>query len=250
VRVELRFYGDLADLAGGARWSVPFGAPRSVKDLVESLGVPHTEVAVLLVDGDPVGFGHPVEAGQRVAVYPPFHHLDLGATTSVLPPPPAPRFVLDVHLGTLARRLRWLGFDCWYATDADDATLADVAVEQQRVLLTRDRQLLMRRQVVHGYLPRSQDPELQTLEVVRRFRLSDELAPGTVCVRCNAAVRPVAKAAVRDRIPPRTAAAFDDYRRCDGCDQVYWAGSHADDLAELLALARKVGRRPPTAAPG
>jgi uncharacterized protein len=139
VRIRVRFYAELADLAGDAEVAAPFGEPRSVKDLIEALGVPHPEVALVVVDDEPVGFDHLLTGGEHVAVFPPFHGIDLDGVTTVAPPPIEPRFVLDVHLGTLTRRLRLLGFDCWYRTDADDDELAAVAVEDDRILLTRDR---------------------------------------------------------------------------------------------------------------
>jgi uncharacterized protein len=241
VRIRVRAYAELVDLAGDAELEVPFGRPRSVKDLVESVGIPHPEVALLLVDGREVGFGHLLTGGERVAVYPPFH--DLEPTASLWPEPPEPRrFVLDVHLGTLARRLRLLGFDAWYRTHADDAELAEVAVCEGRILLTRDLQLLMRRAIVHGYCPRSDDPEEQALEVTRRYDLARRRAPLTRCVRCNGTLVEVAKAEVADELPARTRAAFDRFARCVTCGQVYWPGSHLAAIDGFLdRIAREDG---------
>jgi uncharacterized protein len=234
-RVTVRCYAELVELAGAREVEVPVAAPRSVKDVVESIGVPHPEVAQLRVDGVAVDLGHRVVGGERIAVYPPFHALMDPAAPALAPPWPDPRrFVLDVHLGTLTRRLRLLGFDCWYRTDADDRTLARVAVTEDRILLTRDRGLLMRRAVVHGYCPRSDDPELQAGEVVDRFGLRSRAAPLTRCVRCNGRLRPVPLAEVAAEVPPRSRAAFDRFARCDDCHQVFWPGSHVDDLAGFL----------------
>ena len=241
MRIDLRFYGDLAMLAGDAETSVPFGTPRSVKDLIESLGVPHTEVGLVLVDSRPVGFDHLVEGGERISVFPPFHAIDLTGVTTVVPPPIEPRFVLDVHLGTLARRLRLLGFDTWYRTDTDDDELARIAVEDDRILLSRDRGLLMRRVISHGYCPRSSDPELQALEVLRRYGLADQVRPLTRCVNCNGRLHRVEKASVIDELPPRTREAFDEFARCDSCGQVYWHGSHVDAVGAFLERASTPG---------
>lgn len=239
-RTTLRFYGDLGDLARGTDRAgtvdVPVGAARSVKDLVESVGVPHTEVGLLVVDGATVGFDHLVAGGERVAVYPPFALLE---APELLRPTPAPqRFVLDVHLGTLTRNLRLLGFDCWYRTDADDPELAEVAVAQERTLLTRDRGLLMRGAVVHGHLVRSQEAFTQTVEVCRRFGLAGALAPFTRCLECNGQLDDVAEADVADRVPP-LARGHDRYVRCPGCQRVYWPGTHHDRLTGLVAALRR-----------
>lgn len=228
--VEVRLYADLADLAGHVERVVPVGAPRSVKDVIESCGVPHTELGLVVVDANPVGLAHRITGGERVAAYPPFRTIELAETTTVLPPGIPPRFVLDVHLGTLARRLRLLGFDVWYRTEADDRELADVAVQQQRILLTRDRGLLMRRVITHGYCPRSDDPEDQATEVIDRFGLHHALAPFTRCVRCNGPLLAVDRHDVADRVPARSLVAFDTFARCADCDQVYWPGSHVDAI--------------------
>jgi uncharacterized protein len=239
VRIEVRVYGDLVDLTGEAELAVPVGRPRSVKDLVESVGVPHTEVGLLLVEGEVVGFGHLVTGGVRVAVYPPLHDLHLATGQGSWPDPPDPRrFVLDVHLGTLARRLRVLGFDTWYRTEADDHELADVAVAETRILLTRDRELLMRRVIVHGYLPRADDPDEQLAEVVRRYGLAGRVAPRTRCVPCNGELAPVARSEVVDRLPPRTRTEHDTFVRCRACGQVYWPGSHLGTIARLVDRVR------------
>lgn len=235
VRITLRAYAELVDLLDEAEVEVPVGAPRSVKDLVEAVGIPHPEIALLVVDDEPVGFDHRLTGGERVAAYPPFHDLAVEPSVSLWPDPPEPRrFVLDVHLGTLARRLRLLGFDSWYANDADDTLLARVAVTEGRILLTRDRGLLMRRSIVHGYCPRSDHPEEQAIEVARRYGLASRQAPLSRCVQCNGELEAVDKAEVVDDLPPRTRVEFDRFARCRACGQVYWPGSHVDAVDAFL----------------
>ncbi len=237
-RVRVRVYGDLRFFTDHDEQDVPFGEPRSVKDLLESVGVPHPEIDVVVVNGEVVGFDRTVLGGDRVAAYPPWRTVDLGSPLGR--PRPEPRFVLDVHLGTLARRLGVLGLDTDYATDRDDTALARITAEQGRILLTRDRQLLMRREVVHGYCPRSDDPDEQLLEVVRRFVAEDDLAPFTRCPRCNDELVEVTKLQVQDRIGEHTRATQDDFRSCPACDRVFWPGSHTDALAPLVERAREV----------
>ena len=234
MHVEVRAYAELVDLLGATIVEVPVGEPRSVKDLIESVGVPHPEIDLLLVDDEPVGFDHLVRGGERIAVYPPLRSLR-PASVALWPTPPEPRrFVLDVHLGTLARRLRLLGFDTWYATDADDALLAEVAISQQRILLTRDRGLLMRRAIVHGYCPRSDDPEQQAREVSDRYHLAERARPLSRCVRCNGVLVPVDREQVLDLLPPRTRREFDRFAQCPDCRQVYWPGSHVEAVEDFV----------------
>jgi uncharacterized protein len=242
VRTLLRLHGGLRDLArpdGDGDLHVTSAGPRSVKDLVESVGVPHTEVGHLTVDGAAVGFDHRLVGHEQVEAFPALDARP--GERSVLPPDPPRAFVCDVHLGTLARRLRLLGFDTWYANDADDATLLEVAVEQRRVLLSRDRGLLSRRAVVHGYLPRSDAPGEQLVEVVRRYGLAAHAAPLTRCVRCNGALVPVEAAIVADDVPPRSRRAFDRFAQCRRCGQVFWPGSHLDAMADVLQLVDRPG---------
>lgn len=238
----VRLYADLVELAGDEELEVPVGSKRSVKDLIESVGVPHPEVALILVDGRPVSFEHLVAGGERVAVYPPFQSFDLAAVTTVDPPPADPRFVADVHLGTLARRLRLLGFDTWYRPDANDDLLAEVAVGEGRILLSRDRGLLMRRVITHGYCPRSDDPELQAIEVIRRYRLAPHIAPFTRCINCNGELEAVEKQEVVDELPPATRREHERFTRCCDCGQVYWPGSHKEALTDVVADLRTAGR--------
>jgi uncharacterized protein with PIN domain len=242
-RASLRFYGDLADLAWNTERTgeahVIAAAPRSVKDAIESCGVPHTEVDLLLVNGRSVGFGHLVRAGDRVAVYPVFHGLDIDALSRVRPDPlPQDRFVLDVHLGRLAELLRHLGIDALYRNDLDDDDLAALSAAGPRWLLTRDRGLLMRRTVIYGYLVRDDDPRAQVFEVAHRFRLCEALAPFTRCARCNSELQPVDKSEVIDRLPPATRREHDEFVRCRGCGQVYWRGSHVGRLEGLVSDVR------------
>lgn len=239
-RVRVRVYGDLRFFTDQDEQEVPIGEPRSVKDLLESVGVPHPEIDVVVVNGDVVGFDRLVLGGDRVAAYPPWHAVDV--ESPVRQPRPEPRFVLDVHLGTLARRLGVLGLDVDYDTDRDDVALARIATEQDRILLTRDRRLLMRSEIVHGYCPRSDDPDEQVLEVVRRFVAQDDLAPFTRCPRCNEELVEVPKQDVLHRIGPHTQATQDDFRSCPACDRVFWPGSHVDALAPLVDQAQEVAR--------
>lgn len=234
--VEVRLYGDLAALADADRDGlvrVPIGMARSVKDLVESLGVPHTEIGALAIDGALVGFDRLVSGHERVAVYP--DPVGFGLHDLLRPPVGSPpRFMLDVHLGRLARHLRLLGFDTAWGLERDEDLAVD-AVQQDRVLVTRDRGLLMRRAIVHGHLVRSQDPEEQLEELVARFGLAVHARPWTRCLACNEVPVAVTRDEVLERLPPRTRVEHDTFTACPGCGRVYWAGSHLDRLEAVVA---------------
>jgi uncharacterized protein with PIN domain len=207
-----------------------------VKDLVEGLGVPHTEVDLILVNGVAVDFGYRLAQGDRVSVYPVFEAFDVSSVSAVRPEPlRVLRFAADVHLGRLAAYLRLAGFDTLYRNDWGDRELVDVALPQRRIVLTRDRGLLMRAAVTHGYLVRETEPRAQLAEMVERFDLCGSLRPFTRCSVCNGIVCEVAKTEVFAQLPPRTAAHYEDFWRCSGCGRVYWRGAHYRSLQALLA---------------
>jgi hypothetical protein len=221
------FRGDLdiflAHSRRGREFRLSFEDHQSVKHLVEALGIPHVEVGTILADGAPVGPEYRPRDGARIEVLPPAPGC-----------PVDPRFLLDNHLGRLAAYLRMLGFDCLYANDFEDSAMAALLAGDPRILLSRDRRLLMRKVVLYGYCPRSLDPQEQLGEVVRRFDLAGRLRPFHRCLRCNTPLVPVDKAQVLDRLQPLTRRYFDEFRLCPHCDQVYWKGSHYDRMEGLI----------------
>jgi len=204
---EFRFYEELGDFLAPERRRRSFvhtfdGTP-SVKDRIESLGVPHTEVDLILVDGEPVPFSHRLTGGERVAVYPMFECFELGKANHLRPTPlREPRFVLDVHLGRLASYLRLLGFDTLYRNDYEDDELLRISRAQHRILLSRDTGLLKRAAVTHGAFLHATDPRRQLREVLDRFQLDARIAPFTRCARCNGAVEAIG-AMPREHDPDR-----------------------------------------------
>jgi len=239
AQVQIRFYEELNDfLAPELRkrtFDHDFERRTSVKDMIESFGVPHTEVEIILVNGQSVGFSHIVQDGDRISVYPVFESLDVTPLIRLRPEPlRIPKFVLDTNLGRLARYLRLLGFDCLYENDFEDAVVAKISSEQQRTLLTRDRALLQRRIITHGYFVRAVRPRLQVPEVLSRFDLYRLVTPFSRCIRCNGALQDVDKATIEDRLEPKTRKYFDTFRICTGCGQIYWQGSHYERSMRLV----------------
>jgi uncharacterized protein with PIN domain len=237
--VTLRFYEELNDFLPRVKRRHAylrrlFLSP-AVKDVIEAEGVPHTEVDLILVNGQSVGFDHRLEAGDYVSIYPTFESLDIAPVQRLRPKPlREPRFVLDVHLGTLARRLRLLGFDTLYRNDYDDAEIVAIAVRERRIILTRDVGILKHKAVTHGYWLRSQKPDEQVSEVLDRFDLRGRIDPFARCTVCNGVVEEVPKARVVHLLHPDTAAAFKDFFQCRQCGKVYWEGSHYDGMRDWL----------------
>ncbi len=203
-----------------------FNGPQSAKHLIESVGIPHTEIGRVLARSVPVSDGYLVQSGDIVEVFGNAPGFDSAEE---------PHFVIDGHLGRLASHLRMLGLDCLYENDYGDATLATVSVGEGRILLTRDRRLLMHKSVTRGYLLRSLDPYQQLLEVLQRYSLRHWIRPFQRCIRCNQLLEPVDKAAIIERLEPLTKLYFDDFRICPACRQIYWKGSHFERMQKLIA---------------
>ena len=241
-RVRLKFHDDLTVFLKSKTSSGiidrNLGEKTSVKDVIESCGVPHPEVDLILVNSKPVDFSHPIVKDADIDVY-PVQSRYLLFTEKRLQVRSVNRFVADGHLGTLARNLRLLGFDVAYDRQAQDRQLLSVMEREDRALLTRDRHLLMHAIVRHGYCPRSQNAEDQTIEVIRRFHLFDSITPFTRCLRCNATLQKVVKADIIEKLEPLIRIYYEEFRRCTGCDQIYWAGSHFLKLQRRLEKIRE-----------
>lgn len=243
AQATFRFYEELNDfLAPELRkttFTHAFDRRASVKDMIESFGVPHTEVDLILVNGNSVDFHYIVGDEDRISVYPVFESLDISPLVRLRPKPLRhPKFVVDTNLGRLARYLRLLGLDCLYRNNFQDDELARLSSEQNRVLLTRDRALLQRKIITHGYFVRETTPRLQVREVLLRFDLRRLLTPFARCTRCNGTIETVEKHVIENRLEPKTRKYFDQFRMCRDCGQVYWKGSHhvrAQRLVEELS---------------
>jgi uncharacterized protein len=242
ITAHIRVYAELNDFLSSKQRQTQFVReirfPTSVKDLLEGAGIPHPEIALILVDDERRSFDYLVDRDCRVAAYPRFHTLSTRETGTLQPKvPPVPGFVLDVHLGRLARYLRLLGFDTLYDNAADDNTLVDRSCDGERILLTRDRGLLMRREVVHGYYVRENEPRKQLAETVRRFKLAAVAQPFTRCMNCNGRLSDVEKVDVEQDLEPGTRRHFDRFWRCQECGNIYWEGSHFERLVHEVANA-------------
>jgi hypothetical protein len=239
AEVTLRFYAELNDFLAPALRSKAFSHDcsrrTSVKDMIESFGVPHTEVDLILVNGKSVDFSHIVKDGEHISVYPVFEGMDISPVIRLRPAPlRTPRFVVDVNLGRLARYLRLLGFDCRYDNGFTDAEVAELSVAESCTVLTRDRALLQQRIITHGYFVRAVRPVEQVREVLARMDLYRSVRPFTRCTRCNGELETVDKQTILARLLPKTRRYYNDFRRCRRCGQIYWKGSHFRRAERLI----------------
>ena len=236
---SFRFHGVLNDFLSPEQrhHALPYrfhGHP-GIKDPIEALGVPHSEVARIMVRNRAVDFGYQLRDADQVEVH-PLGPAGFDLTNPALRPPliPPPRFVVDVNLGKLTRWLRLLGFDTAWRNDYSDRQVVEKAVEERRVILTRDRRLLFHRIIEYGFWVRSVKPLLQIREVLDRMALWNHIHPFRYCLECNGRIEPVEKKTVLEHLEPLTRRYYDDFYRCSRCGKVYWKGSHYTRLLQKL----------------
>ncbi len=236
---RFRFHSELNDFFSNdgsvTERILTFNPGQTVKHLVESLGVPHTEVQFARLGGQAISLSYQAQDGDVIDLFP----VSIPPRTEdILVQPPKtgePRFVVDNHLGRLAAYLRMLGLDTLYRNDYQDEELAQISGEQDRILLTRDLRLLMRKSVQNGYWVRSLEPAEQFIEVVRRYQLEQYVRPFQRCLRCNALLQPVSKEEVLPRLQPLTRQYFNEFRICPDCGQIYWKGSHFERMEKMIS---------------
>jgi len=238
-QAAVRFYAELNDFLPEERKNrtstYTFGVSGSVKDAIEALGVPHTEVDLILANGQSVDFSYRVRSGDRISVYPVFASIDISPLERLRPTPLREvRFLLDAHLGKLAAYLRMLGFDAAYDRDSTDEILARVSLDGRRILLTRDRGLLKRNMIVRGCFLRATNPREQLIDVLQRFELFRSISPFERCMHCNTLLRPVAKEMIAERLLPETRQHYEEFRLCPNCYRIYWKGSHYQRMQRLI----------------
>lgn len=236
---HFRFYEELNDFLPKEKRKVEFpyqfeGKP-SIKDAIEANGIPHTEVDLILANGKSVGFDYHLRHKDRITVYPVFESFDISPIVRLREKPLRnAAFILDVHLGKLARLLRMLGFDTLYRNDYKDVEIINISVDENRVILTRDRGILKHNSVTHGYCVRSTKPIEQTREVLRRFDLFSQVKPFQRCIECNGIIDRIDKEAILSQLPPKTASFYDEFYTCLNCEKIYWRGSHYYRMKEKL----------------
>ena len=236
---QFRFYEELNDFLPPEQWKKTvtycFNGHPAIKDSIEAQGVPHTEVDLIVVNGESVSFAYQLQPGDRAAVYPVFESFDITPLVRLRPEPlRRSAFVLDVHLGKLARILRLLGFDVVYRNDFDDIAIIRISLDEHRIILTRDRRMLFNKVITHAHWLHTTDAEKQANEVLWRFDLFGQIRMFYRCPVCNGLVRSVEKEAVLDRLEPLTKEHYDSFFQCPDCGKIYWRGSHCERIQRRL----------------
>ena len=238
-QVKLRFYEELNDFLPKdkkkKRFEHNFIDRTSVKDLIESLGVPHTEIDLILVNSKSVGFDYIINDGDDISVYPVFESLDISNIQHLRSKPlRQPKFICDVHLGRLARYLRMIGFDVYYKNDLSDEKIVKISSKERRAILTRDIGLLKRNEVTHGYYVRNTKVEEQVKEIMSRFDLQKSIKEFSRCIECNEPLVTVEKNKMLDELLPKIIQSQDEFYRCPSCKKIYWKGTHYQQMLSFI----------------
>lgn len=212
-----------------------FSGTPSVKNTIETIGVPHAEIDLILVNGESVDFDCLLKGGEQVSVYPVFESMDISPIIKLRAKPlRKTQFIVDVNLGKLAKKLRLLGFDTLFRNDFEDEEIVEIAANEKRIILTRDKGVLKYNNVLHGYWLRSDNPRIQLIEVVTRFQLKNNFNPFTRCSNCNGILYSAEKEKLSARIPADTLQFYNSFWECAGCHKIYWKGSHFNQILKWL----------------
>ena len=246
-KVYLRFYEELNDFLPEEkrkkRFTHQFIDRTSIKDLIESLGVPHTEVDLILVNGKSVNFKYLINDGDDISVYPTFESFDIAEVQHLRPKPlRKPKFVADVHLGRLTKYLRMMGFDVYYKNNLDDEEIINISIKERRAILTKDRGILKRNEVTRGYWVRSIKVEEQVKEVIQRFDLQKEMKEFSRCLECNDLLKSIKKETIIKQLPLKVAQTQNEFYQCPSCKKIYWKGTHQQRMLKFVQLLQNIDR--------
>jgi hypothetical protein len=243
--IYLRFYEELNDFLPDERkkkrFTYHFIHRTSVKDLIESIGIPHIEVDLILVDGKSVDFKYLINDGDDISVYPLFESFDITEVQHLRPKPlRKQKFVADVHLGRLSRYLRMMGFDVFYKNNFNDDEIVHISLLEKRAILTKDRGILKRNEVTHGYWVRNTKVEEQVKEILDRFDLQKEIKELSRCIECNERLKSIKKETIIDQLPPKVANSQNEFYHCPSCKKIYWKGTHYQRMLLFIQSLKNI----------
>ena len=244
-KIRFRFYEELNDFLPEEKRKVRFAHNyidrASVKDVIESLGVPHTEVDLILINGNSVGFDYLINDDDDISVYPLFEALDISDVQHLRPKPLRnPKFIADVHLGKLTRYLRMMGFDVLYENNFEDDEIVKISLEDKRAILTKDRGILKRSEATHGYWVRSSKVKEQVVEIIKRFDLKKLIKEFTRCIECNSMLESISKNEIINELPPKVSKSRAVFSRCPSCSKLYWKGTHHQRMLSFIKIIKNV----------
>jgi uncharacterized protein with PIN domain len=236
---HFRFYAELNDFLPKSqkqvRFSYHFYGPLRVQEAILSMRIPLSEVDLILINGLSQKPQHLLKDGDYVSIYPVFETIDISCLTKLRPKPLRHTlFILDVHLGKLAKYLRMAGFDTHYNNQIEDAEIIDISIQTGRIILTRDKDLLRSAKVKHGYFVRSTSPRKQFIEIINKFDLTSQFSPLIRCLECNHLLTSVQPSKIKDQLDTYLIQHFNTFYSCEKCGRIYWKGSHYKRMVNYI----------------
>jgi len=244
-KIYFRFYEELNDFLPEEtrknRFEHHYIDRASIKDMIEALGIPHTEVDLILANKKSVGFNYVINDGDEISVYPVFESLDISDIQHLRPKPLRnPKFIAAVHLGKLVRYLRMMGFDVHYKNDFGDNEIVNLSLKERRAILTRDRGILKRSEVTHGYWIRSTKVQEQVIEVIKRFDLKNIIKEFSRCIECNTMLKSISKSEIINKLPPKVSKSQKSFSACSSCKKLYWKGTHYQRMLSFIQSVKDI----------
>jgi len=238
-KVTFRFYEELNDFLPKYRrkadFETMFKGKRSIKDMIESLGVPHTEVDLILVDGKSVDFNYILQDKDRVSVYPVFESLNITNVTHLRKIPlRRNKFIADINLGNIVKYMRALGLDLFYDSLLSTREIIKISKRENRIILTKDSKLLKFKDVSHGIFIRPDTTIEQIRRIINYLDIKDDLKPFSRCLQCNTLLDVVPKENILNKIPPMTIEFCDEDVQCQSCNKIYWKGTHYINMMKVV----------------
>ena len=239
ARATLRFYEELNDFLPRHRqktdFEVEIKGKRSIKDMIEALGLPHKEIDLILVNEKSVDFTYILQDGDRISVYPVFESLNIEDVTRLRKLPlRKTKFIADINLGHIVKYMRILGFDVCFDPLLSHLHIIQISSKENRIVLTKSKNLLKFKDITHGIFIRPGTTEEQVRGIIDFLDIKDNVKPFSRCLRCNSLLKHISKESIDDRIPPKTKVFCDEYSYCKSCDKIYRKGTHFTKMKRVI----------------
>lgn len=218
----------------------PLTRRANIKDILEALGIPHTEVGKIILHNrapakKELTFSYLPQPGDRLEVLAHVPPLDPTQPTLLIPKALGEiRFIVDVNVGKLSRLLRLLGLDTQFHWQQNDQEIAQLACKEKRIVLTKDLGLLKRNQIQWGHFVRASQPRDQLLEVLNFYGLKPPFKLFSRCLACNTPLKKIPKTIILNRLQPKTELYFHKFKYCPRCAKIFWPGSHQERMSRML----------------
>jgi uncharacterized protein len=217
-------------------FTIQIDSNTQIQELLDILKLPISKVDLILLNGESAGLDYQLNAGDRISIYPVFETFNIDSINRLREIPLRRlRFACDVHLGKLAKYLRMLGLDVFYKNDIYYYQIINLSLEQERIILTKDNELVKDKRITRAYLVKQSNPRMQLFEIISYFDLIGIIKPLSRCLKCNLSVQPVEKNSIKKQVPAPILNLHQSFMKCYGCKRIYWMGSHYQAMMNWIS---------------